>query len=148
MTKLVKNYRSHLFILSLYSRLFYGDELESFCTDVGYSLQDIKELPQNSKPIIFHSMKVCEFPAFPPFILPLLYRIALRLPSLLQQLHFLHTFPPSPSSTLPLSAAASVFDMTVQLHKLHLLHHLRLLHHIRLPFMFHTMIHVAMNWTF
>lgn len=57
-TKLVKNYRAHPFIMSLYSRLFYHNELQVCCGESAYELALIPELCDNNKPIIFHGLQV------------------------------------------------------------------------------------------
>ncbi|XP_067933696.1 RNA helicase Mov10l1-like isoform X2 [Watersipora subatra] len=56
-TKLVKNYRAHPFLLSLYSELFYNNELVMAAVGPAFSLENIKELTNAGKPIIFHGVQ-------------------------------------------------------------------------------------------
>ena len=57
-TKLLQNYRAHPVIMSLYSPLFYDNELIVSASDQAYSLQNIPELITQEKPLIFHGLQV------------------------------------------------------------------------------------------
>ena len=61
MTKLVVNYRSHSSLLSLYSDIFYHNELVPACDPaVAESLIGWASLPKAGFPILFHGVVVSD----------------------------------------------------------------------------------------
>ena len=58
MTKLVDNYRSHVLLLQLYSRMFYHNELQPKAPpSLTHIMDKWKELPNEGFPLIFHGVQ-------------------------------------------------------------------------------------------